>query len=283
MRLYDRVCRVVAYRQSAGSYRPSFVDGLEISRLRIAFEISKSIGKEPNTATVTITNASTETRAELQRQPLLVRLEAGYDGVYRSLFVGDVRYADTKTEGPDRHTTLELRDGGRAYGGARLQRAYRAGTPTATILRELAAELGADLPSELLRDAALTSSIAASETVAGMARDELTRILARHGYSWSLQSGRLQVLPFGAALDGTAWPLSAETGLVGSPEYSEPDKKSKRRTLTAKALLYPELAPGAKVLVQSAEIDGLHRVTSVRHSGDTAGTDWYTEIEATPL
>lgn len=273
MRLFDRVCRVVAFRGDDDN------NGLVIDGLRMQFEITKTIAKEPNTGTVTIYNGNAETRAWLQRDGLSMWLEAGYDGTYRRILAGSVKWCESRHEGTDWATRLEVVDGARAD-RARVGRTYRQGTPVATILRDVAKGMGYVLPAGV---AELDGALPAGVTVAGLARDELTRLLAQFGYSWSIQGEQLQVLRDGEVNADEAWVISEETGLVGVPEYSAPTKSKKKRTLTFSSLLFPELTPGGRVQLEARVVRGLHRMRSVKHVGDTHGQEWTTHVEATAL
>lgn len=273
MRLFDRVCRVVAFHGGGAD------NGLVIDGLRVQFEITKTISKEPNTGTVTLTNCNAETRAWLQRDGMTAWLEAGYDGTYRRILAGAVRWCESRHDGTDWTTRLEVVDGARAD-RARVGRTYRTGTPVATILRDVAQAMGYVLPAG---GVAIDGALPAGVTVAGLARDELTRLLAQFGYSWSIQNEQLQVLRDGAVNADEAWTISEETGLVGVPEYSAPTKSKKQRTLTFQTLLFPQLTPGGRVQLEARVVRGLHRMRSVKHVGDTHGQEWTTQVEATPL
>ena len=52
--------------------------------------------------------------------------------------------------------------------------------------------------------------------------------------------------------------------------------------MTVKMLLYPEIVPGDLVQVTSKVKNGLFKVVKVRHSGDTHGHDWWTDLEIAP-
>ena len=283
MKLFDRCARVIVHRQDPISLTERRDSFLSITDLRMVFEIAKSVDKEPNTATLTIDNCNAQTRAELQQKPLTVQIEAGYGGVYRNLFVGNLLFGASTPAGTEWSTHLELVDGGRAYSRARITRAYKVGTELRTVLRDTAKSMGLDVPQALLDTSEFSSQVAAGVSVDGVSRDVLTRLLAPYGYTWSIQDGKLQVLRADQSLANEAWLVNEDNGLIGSPEYSAPENGSRSRTLTFANLLYPELTPGGKVQVESRQINGLHRIKSVKHSGDTYGTEWTTEVEATPL
>ncbi len=292
-----RVCVVTAYHQTATGFVGKFPayfqelgNGIEIrggkeTEHRIQFTIEKNLGKEPNTAEITITNLSASTRAELQRLPVRVRIEAGHDDIPRFLFVGDVRPGSgSKIVGSDWETKLLLGDGSRAFANARVNRSYKPGTPTITILRDAAAALGLELPREVDASPGLKAQLATGEALTGWASDELARLLAPYGYSYSIQNGRLQVLRDEDVREDTARVIDADNGpLLGSPSMGTPDKSGKPPTMTLQSLLYPEVTPGGKVDLRARGLHGLFKVIRTKHQGDTHGNQWDTEVEGKPL
>lgn len=131
------------------------------------------------------------------------------------------------------------------------------------------------------------------------------------GATWSIQDGKIQVVPLAGYLPGEAVVLSALTGLVGIPEQTEQGVK-------ARCLLNPKLQIGGLVQIDNASVnqtsqadlrasgfataalpggaqipfdryaglqmladvttDGYYRLYVAEHFGDTRGKDWYTEI-----
>ena len=77
--------------------------------------------------------------------------------------------------------------------------------------------------------------------------------------------------------------LSAETGLVGSPE---PVKKKGKPTgsVKVKALLNPDIAPQRAVRIESRRVTGFYVVQTANHKLDSGfDASFYTEIEAKEL
>lgn len=287
-RLFKRGCRLTAYR----SVTPGFVgahpqyfeqqpNAIVIEDLRMRVTVEKHVDSEPNTATVSVTNCAPTTRSDLQYKPLIVRIDAGYDGELRHLFTGDLRWGRSQLEDTEWDTKLQLADGDRAYKHARVSRSYKPGTQVVTALREAAAAMGLVLDSRVLASADLQAQFASGRTLQGPARDELTRLLAPYGYHWSIQNGRMQVLKDDQVRQDEAILVAEETGLVGTPEFATPTKSGKAPTLTLKMLLYPELTPGGMIQVRSKSVDGIFRVERVTHTIDTHGDEFESEIEAT--
>lgn len=297
---FNRIMRVTAYRQRdnvAGipsAYFEELGNGVEIlggrDGLRMAFQVKKGSGSDPNTCELVINNLSDESRGDIVRRPMRVRIEAGYAppgevAIYRLLFVGDVKKGSASTyERPDWETKLLLGDGARAIGNTRINQSWSPGTELRTILQEAAASLGVVLPPEVANLPELRAKTHTGEAALGWAADEFTRLLATYGYEWSIQNGRIQVLPFNRARPDS-FVLSEENGMLGWPEVGVPDDKGKTPTTKVRCSLYPELTPGGRVELESrlTRANGRYRIESVTHSGDTRGGEWTTEVELKSL
>lgn len=290
MRFFGRSCRVTAYRQGTGfiGANPDFFErldnGIEITGLRIQAEITKTIGSSPNRCDLTITNLSDTDRAELLVGTTTIVLDAGYDGVLQQLFVGHLKNIPAVArDHASRETKLQLLDGGRAYRSARINRSYKTGTPLRTIIKDAASALGWTLPRAFEASPELDQRIASGLALEGSAADELTRLLAPYGYGWSSQNGKLQILRDDQTSNDDAWLIDDDgRGLVGEPTW-DPPPKGKPPKLSFRCLLFPELAPGGKVQLDVPAVRGLHRIFQAKHTIDTRGQDWYTDVEARRL
>ena len=254
------------------------------SPLRAQFKIARDSKASPNTCDLTITNLAPETRAALARPKLVLQLEAGHTDGMRLLFFGDVRHAESTPSGTEWLTKILAGDGARAYRTARMGRSYPPGTDLRRVLRDAAASMGLKLPADLGVAPELATQFADGVAVEGWARDYLTTLLAPYGWRWSSQNGRMVVIRDGQAQQGTAFVLDAANGLIGSPEVATPQPGKTSRTVTARALLYPEIVPGAFVKIDSRTLRTTVRADKVAHTGDSHGSgddSWTTEIEST--
>lgn len=290
--LFDRVWRVTAYRQPSGfvGEHPDFFErldnGFEINGLEIRAEITKTISKTPNRCDLTITNLSDQARGELDEGPTTILLEAGYDGVLKSLFLGHLKNSPlSERDGASRFTKLQLLDGGRAYAAARVNRSYKAGTPLRSVLQDAAKALGWTLPRSFEASPELDQKLAAGVALEGNAADELTRLLAPYGYGWSVQGGKLQILRDDQAREEQAWLVDTTRGLIGDPHWdnSRPGKKKKKSKLSFRNLLFPELVPGGRVELDHRDAQGFFKILEAKHILDSAGDEWYTDVESHPL
>jgi len=282
-RLYKRSAKLVLARPLAGSYVGVQPNAIEITGLRIQFQIEKTLEAEPNSGSIVVTNLAKTTRAEFNRKPLHVTLDAGYDGNLKRIFTGDLRWVTSTHTPPDWDTKIELGDGERAYKHARVNRSFAPGIDSKAVLAEIADSMGLKMPTSAAEATDLMAQFSTGVTIQGPSAAEMDRILAPHARAWSIQDGSLQILAAAETRVGTAFMVSPDTGLVGAPTMTAPGNSGEPATLAATMLLYPEMLPGSKVEMKSASVAGLFKVRKVTHKGDTHGADWTTTIEGVPL
>lgn len=253
-----------------------------ITEQRVQFKIEKTLGKEPNKCEVTVTNLAPTTRADVERKPLLVRLEVGYESIdnVEQIFAGDCRKASTARSGVDWNTKFLLGDGDRAFQFARTSRSFSPNTKVGTIVNEIVGDLKLPLPKGVKDALEFQKSMVGGYTAHGPSERELTNILTPLGMSWSMQDGQLQILREAEAAPGSAFVISQDTGMIGSPEYGDPKKQGGNPILKVKTQIYPKLVCGGLISVQSRDIKGIFRIEQLTHTGDTHAPSWETEIEA---
>lgn len=251
---------------------------------RVVFQIQKTVSSEPNKCTLDLYNLSQNTRDFLTRTPVQVSLQAGYDGAPRLMFVGDLRPGSfTRREGVDIVTHLELRDGMRAFAHARVSRSYKPPIRVSDVLSDCAKSMGLTLPREIEQSIELKQALASGISMHGPTREVLTRLLAPYGYSWSIQTGTLVILPDGQARPGEAYLINEESGLINSPQRATSDKESGKLPVTWETLLYPELEPKRLAKLESEFINGVFSIKEVTHEGDSHEEgSWTTSCKGEP-
>jgi hypothetical protein len=291
-RLYKKIAKVSVWRETMPAptqfVTQQLVPGeqLDLNAVRIKFKIRKTLTKTPNQGDVYLYNLAESTRSDLETLPLVVQVEAGYDGVARLLFLGDLHFGMSEEKGPTWETLLQCGDGLRKHAHARCNRSYKAGTSIRQVLSDAVATMGFTLPKNLANDSALDQPFRNGTVSYGPTRDELTRLLAAQGYHWSVQNGQLRVLKDDEVSNLGALPIDKQHGMIGSPRYGSPPKSGKPPHVRVKMELYPELTPGDLVIVTAKGFNhgkaGKFRLESVEHNGDTHSTDWTTEVELKP-
>lgn len=281
--LYQRRWRVEVERLIPGTGATDTREALRVDALRVLFSVKKTLEKEPNTADVTIVNLGEDSRrkVELSRGGV-VRLTAGYEGNEALIFSGNVRFASSAREGADWRTKIESGDGELAFSSAKFNATFSKNANARDVIKAAAAALGVgkgnlDKMIDSLPNPTHVRGFAAS----GRASDVLGQLLKSQGLNYSIQGGQLQVLKKGEPVEARAILLSANTGLIGSPEVSAPKEVGGKPTIKVKAYLQPQIRCGGLVEVRSNALRGQYLVTSLEHSGDSAGAQWYTSIEVT--
>lgn len=271
--------------------------GLEISGLRITFSISKDDKKTPNHSLISVYGLAPSSRAALEKPDTRCIIKAGYaeEGGPLEMFQGDVTFAWTQFEGAEVITSLELGDGATAYRNAVITLGYPAGANSTTALRDVARRMGLALsmPNDVP-----TRTWAGGLSFHGAARTALDKITAGTGLSWSIQGGVLQVIRRGGNTNRTVIELDASGGMIGSPERQRKgpqevitvqDEATRRRRRAAavteaydgwrvRSLLLPTVVPGDRIKLSARSAEGVLTVKEVRHTGDSHGGDWITEL-----
>ena len=253
------------------------IGNTQINGLDISFFVEKTLTSEPNTAEIKIYNlndANRKTLRDQQRIPVL--LKAGYAASVGLLFKGDLTEAFSQRESPDWVTTIRSGDGLVALRSAVIQQSFKAGTSVMEVLKSIVKTLGISTGDAIQKLERLGfKNLDSGMSVSGNSMQQLHKILKPLGLEASIQDNALQILVRGQALEQTAVLLSADTGLLGSPQLSN------HGVLRAQALLNHELFPGRKIKLETREIkEPLFVIQRVSFRGDTAGSDWTVDMEA---
>lgn len=278
--LFDRRCVLQIGKPPPNNYVQVVPDALKIEGLRTTFKLTLDDKPEPNNAEIAVWNLSPDSRAAMNGKGFRVILSAGYEEDAEQIFSGDVRRFDHQRVGPDWITKLDIGDGERAFRFARMSESFGAGTPISEVVRRAVKALQVDPGNALQKIQGVVGEFATGYVAHGRASLELSRLLMPQGFTWSVQNGRLQILGPGDYTDEVGPLISPDTGMIGTPEVGSPEEKGKPAQLKVKSLLLPRMRPGQRFELRSAAKSGTFRARKVVHSGDTAGQDWYTEIEA---
>lgn len=256
------------------------IDTLQLIGFDMTFAVKKDLKPQPNTCDLKVFNLTEEHRSAIeQKKTAQVQVEAGYENGTSILFLGTLRTSLSVWQGPDCITALSSGDGEKAIQTARVNIPVKKNTKTPDVLKAVAKALGVgdgNLNSALakLKASGIGDFFSQGTVLTGSASREMTAICRSCGLTWSIQDGKLQILPLRQSLDGTAINLSPDTGLIGSPTV---DNKG---VMSCKMLLIPDVLPGRKLVLKSDRLKGQYRIEEVNSSGDTASTDWYHDIKA---
>lgn len=286
--LRDRIARLTCWRENIPTQPSVYVQSqlaasTEITDLRVQFKIKRSLTKSPDQSDITITNLSETTRHDLETRPLQVQLEAGYVSTGpRLLFVGDLRFGMAELKSPNWETLLQLGDGSDVSRNARVSRAYPPGTTILAMLTDVSTTMGMKLPPSLANDPALKSQVVHGDIAHGPSAERMAHLLTPYGYIFTIQHGKPVILRDDQVRSLSPIPVDEAHGMIGTPEFGSPPRSGKPPHVNVEMLLYPELMPGVLIQLTSKVKNGLFRVESLEHEGDTHGKPWTTKIEISP-
>lgn len=265
--------------------------------IRITFDIEKDASEQPNPHKIRIYNLAPATRKAIEEPDLRCVLYAGYaeeDGPIL-MASGAVTFAYTFFEPPDVVTELEVHDGYIEIRDTAVSLGYGPGATAGLIIRDIAKQMGLPLiMANDVPDRAWQNGF----SFYGPARQALHKVVQGTGLEWSIQNQTLQVVPKRGTTLRQAVVLAADSGLIGYPERTREAAKEKARVKDertgnranlvsaeqqrdgwrVRSLLLPQVNPGDLVKLESRSTNGFYRAESVKHTGDSDGGDWQTEL-----
>lgn len=272
-------------------------EGIEISDLRVTFDITKNTKEDPNECTIKIYNLSEQSRAVVETPDSKVILSAGYaeENSLIMTFAGAIVDAYTYFDQADVVTELSVADGYIELRDTAVSLGYAGGVKASLIINDIAKQMGLTLQlGDELNDRTWVNGFSHY----GPARDALHKVVRGTGLEWSIQNQTLQVIKAMGTTRRSAVVLGADSGLIGYPKRNREGAKEKARVndrvsgrsadivssrqqktgWTVRSLLLPWINPGDLVKMESRTIQGFWRVDSLRHIGDSFGGDWQTEL-----
>lgn len=284
-RQFDRVAKLTVGQPGQG--------GIEITKLRMAFDFEKDLTQEPNKGKIAVYNLSDYSRQVIEQPDTVCIFEAGYSNFIGpvKVFVGNITLVSTNLTKTDVPTDIEFVDGRVNLRDSVFSAGYAPGINGRKICEDVAASMGLTLV--IAPDVVFPDYINGFSYV-GYSKGALGKIADAAGAVWSIQNGVLQVINAGGTTGMQAVVLSPESGLIGSPERivkgatradnsdaqaATSDNKQKKLGWKIKYLLNASINPGDLVKVESKIVNGFFKLEKVQFKGDTHGSDWTCEAE----
>lgn len=270
---------------------------LDLSELRFVFDVRRGDIQTPNSARIRVFNVSRDTAQRVQKEFTRVVLQAGYEGNYGIIFDGQIKQVRRgRASQTDTYLDITAADGDSAYNFAIVNTTLAAGS---TVADHVAASCTAMNPYGVTQGyapALPANPLPRGKVMFGMARDFMRWSAKTAQTVWSIQDGKVVMVPETSYMPGEIPVITAATGMVGLPEQTQ-------NGITVKMLLNPSIkisrlikldnasiqqyefslntrqqAENAKIALQNKlQDDGFYYVMIAEHRGDTRGGDWYTE------
>ena len=280
---------------------------IDLSECRISFQTRNADTMAPNTLYVRVYNLSQSTASRIANGKIeykTITLEAGYQGSnqygqnYGVIFHGTVKQTAVGKESPvDSYVDLWAADGDVWHNQATINKAFAAGVTQKEVF-EAVYEKNASLPYANDASGYLAgippTALLRGKVLFGMARAHGRNWMKNNDFSVSIQSGKVTMTPVRGYRQGEAVVLNARTGLIGVPEATQDG-------VMVQCLLNPKLHIGNLVKIEREAIsritgnthgltyglsesvatttdEGIYRVLTCEHVGDTRATPWYSRL-----
>lgn len=279
-------------------------DAVDLSNLRFKFTVSAADIETPNTAVIRVYNISQALGDFIQNSKEFgtVVLEAGYQSNLGQIFIGTIKqFRRGRERNVDNFLEFLCSDGDFQYNFGVVNMSIAAGTTPSQQAQKIADQIGLSTDPKLLGILDTGGILPRGKVFFGNGRSMLRNLSNTANARWSIQRGKLTIIPLNSFLDFPIVPLNSLTGLVGVPEATD-------NGIKVDCLLNPNLQVGGLLRINNADItatdvqefgfpeftnkdlfaqlskslsaanDGLYKMLVVEHEGDTRGEDWLSHV-----
>lgn len=315
---FNRVCSLYVTRAAStgeGVYTPE--ESIDLSGLRIQFQTANQDEEGPSNCSIRVFNLDPQVVKKITRYGFSeVTLQAGYVGNVGTIFSGQIKqFRRGRLNATDTYLDILAADGELAYNygmvSANLDAARNTPDGQRAVLNAAMSPLGVTVPPQdqtsALGGTGGTIPSPRGKVMFGMGRAYVNIRARTEGSTWSIQNGRLVIRPFNTYAPNDPVLVTAQTGLIGTPEATQSG-------INMKILLNPKIVCGQKIQMDNATInttqfvgpdgsvsnngipfnqwggtnsiqfladtsfDGTYRAYVIEHTGDTRGQEWYTNL-----
>ena len=275
-----------SYLLQIGDYETG--DGLEINDLQLKFRVRKSVDNKEkiDKCSISVYNLSRESLSVLETDYPVAVFSCGYGDDLVRLFYGEVVEVETKKQGADRVTTIEITP---AFSSLTFQVMSSLVPENGTLEDVFEAIKETNMTKGVYKGEALKTRIVYGYPLVGTPKEMLDQVCKAYGLEWKVENNALYINdPSTVEFEAKELaPVVGETsGLVDQPYYfSGSDRKSskhkdKKTGVKFTALLNPRVVPGSLLRLDYGGSSEFVRVEEVEFVGDYRGNDWYMNCTA---
>ena len=266
--------------------------------MRVRFKVESATSQSLNKAEIIISNLSPATAAKMLVKPegKVVSLSAAYEGNIGLIFKGNVIQVRKGRESPtDTILIIDAYEGDIPYNRGVVNKALPKGS-TSKEHYDTFVEAMKPYGVDAGHVPAAFANFKYPRAVAffGMARDYLRTLAHSNGCTWSIQRGKVDMVPINETLPGSTVVLNAKTGMIGMPTQTQ-------QAIIVTALINPAIQINGAIKLNNKDIqqgaitatlpdaqgviskttmpnlpaDGLYKVLQAVWEGDTRAGPWY--------
>lgn len=289
MKLYDRYYElIIADTKTQKTW--TINEGLQV-----IFKIEKFGDITANKAEIKITNLNKSERDFIDREDLEVIFKAGYKNSYGQIFKGQTTFLNhskgdikgdvtiSNSEGfehrqkddMDWKSTIKAKDSLKALRDFYISESLKGDNLTEKqVIDKLIKKIDKEykIPKGVikgLKDKKINNGIALS----GSFQNILNQLCRKRQLKPMVTDGIINIIPINSSLNTEAIILDSTSGLIKTPERIE------NGGYKLFSLLRHEFQPGSLIKVVDNMVNGYFIIENLVHSGDSDGTDWYSELE----
>lgn len=267
----------------------------DLSQMHFRFSVRHGDKESPQSATVRVYNLNPKTILQIQAKEFSrLILQAGYQGgAYGVIFDGDIVQARIGRENTvDTYAEFLAAEGYFAHAQT-VNKTLAAGAEMKDVADAAAQAMGLPLEGYRFDE---NFKLPRGRVLYGMARDALHAAMARSGNTYFYERGQIVAVPLQGFRPRDVVKVSADTGMIGWPIQTEAG-------IEVQVLLNPLLEIGGRIELNSASIqlaefrttyqsastnglnpgldpNGVYRILTIDHLGNTRGQEWYTSLIA---
>lgn len=271
---------------------------LDVSELRVDFNIQNNEESNPNKSTIKIFNLSESNRDLItnDKYAVTVSVFAGYVENNSEFLIakGDIDDILVKKMGAGTTTVLMIEDGKTEIDNAYFNKSYAKGVSKKKIIKDAVKSLKLD---SLLTDARIDQILSILDgsdekntqgsTFSQKTKDFLNTYLPKIGISWSVQNGKVLLLGHEDVVSDDMYLLTPSTGLIGQPQKTiikEKKKKGDKKESNLigydiQSLILPDVKIGYLLSIESFNFTGVVKIKSFTTSGSLFTNDWKMNIK----
>jgi hypothetical protein len=262
-----------------------FTQSFDKQGLMVDFNITKSITKAANIATISITNPSKDTIATLQKEGI-VRFKAGYKGDIATILVGNKQTTTFIDEGGTKRVELTILEGITKYTSLQFSKQYGKGTTNIQIIKDLVAHIVESNPAvESSNFFFITDFIVYSseQVVFGNALELLDKFLLAIQYQYFINKGILTIIERNGFIKDLEVILNPDNGLIGYPRPISENNTEKvaKPGVQCRSILNYNFDVGRRLRLFSKDYQGqVFIIDTVNFVGNSFEGEWVCDIKA---
>ena len=280
---------------------------LDLSNMHFTFSTTMFIlGTTGNTMQLRIFDLDEPTIERIKGEFTDITLNAGYEEHPPTVFQGSIVQVRRGWDGDrsERYIDISALDGDKEIAYNLIFAEIAAGSTYKQRWEAIAKALGVPInydkfPTEDQLPKEVLNQRPRGETLVGNASDAARDEAMHNMCNWSIQQGKLVVVPYQGVPSATPVDINGANGMIGWPEQTDDgihlqclldarlqvhtvirlnqaDVLQSQLDMTLSAEAIKQNFPGlGRALIST---DGLYYVVEVTHSGDTRGNEWYSDI-----